>query len=115
MVRAKPLRDDDSVVERCFRCGAQTPLLNTQGDACPACGAAVQRSFATFDPLPLVEFELAAGISDGDAADLIASEPPDGFSRCEKVKHEGSCALSALQPRFDASRPVRRCFFMNLS
>ena len=83
MVRAKPLRDDDSVVERCFRCGAHTPLLNTQGDACSSCGAAVQRSFATFDPLPLVEFELAEGISDEEAIDLLASEPPDGFCRCE--------------------------------
>lgn len=86
MIRAKPLRDDDAVVEKCFRCGASTPLLSTQGDACAACGAHVQRSFATFDPLPLVEFELAPGISDQQAEDLLSAEPPDGFQRCARMK-----------------------------
>ena len=95
MIRAKPLRDDDAVVEKCFRCGAPTPLLSTQGDACPACGAHVQRSFATFDPLPLVEFELAPGISDRQAEDLLSAQPPDGFQRCARTKFWNCDALAA--------------------
>ena len=50
------------------------PLLPPHDD-CISCGAPVVRSFATFEPLPVVEFELADGITDEEATRLLASEP----------------------------------------
>lgn len=50
------------------------PLLLPH-DACTSCGAPIVRSFATFEPLPVVEFELADGITEDEAAALLASEP----------------------------------------
>ena len=58
-IRAKPLRDADELAPTCARCEAAVPLVNARGDVCPSCGAEIIRSFATFEALPLVEFELA--------------------------------------------------------
>ena len=54
-----------------MRCG----LWTSQGDACSCCGTLVVRSFLTFKRLPLVRFKLAAGITDGEAARLLAAAP----------------------------------------
>lgn len=82
LINAKPLRDDERLARACPRCGAALPLLGTSGDACASCGAAVVRCFATFEPLPLVEFELAEGITDEQAEALIAAEPRTARLRC---------------------------------
>ena len=50
--------------------------FESQGDACTSCGADFMYSFATFDRMPLVRFELAQGISDQEAAKLLAQPPP---------------------------------------
>lgn len=39
------------------------------------CGAAFIRSFATFEHLPLIEFELEQGLGDEEAGRLIAEDP----------------------------------------
>lgn len=49
------------------------PLL-LQGDFCTSCGAPFQRSFVTFEVLPLVEFQLEAGISDAEALALLGED-----------------------------------------
>ena len=58
------------------------PLVNSHGDVCPSCGAEIVRGFATFEALPLVEFELHADISDSEAARLLSAEPLHIRSRC---------------------------------
>jgi hypothetical protein len=74
-IRSKPLRDDESHEWPCPRCKTPLALLNHHGDECPACGARIVRCFATFQPLPLVEFELAPGLSDDEAQTLLEAEP----------------------------------------
>lgn len=59
-----------------------------QGDACSSCGALAQRSFVTFEQLPLVRFQLAEGISDAEAARLLA-EPPTRAA--PPVRHRAFC------------------------
>lgn len=81
-VRCKPLRDAASSTTPCARCQSALPPFNAQGDVCPACGAHIHRCFATFLPLPLVEFELAAGISEEQAHQLLAELPASASGRC---------------------------------
>lgn len=69
------------------------PLLPNQ-DACSSCGAVIVRSFATFEPLPVVEFELADGITDEEAATLLASEPtsqPAWYASCWLHSYDAGC------------------------
>ena len=73
-IRAHPLTNSNQYAQHCWRCAAAIPLLATN-DACPTCGSAIVRSFVTFEPLPVIEFELADGISDDEAARWLAAEP----------------------------------------
>jgi hypothetical protein len=91
-VRAQPPANSESFSHDCWRCASPMPLL-TPHDACTSCGAPIVRSFATFEPLPVVEFELADGITDEEASALLASEP----------QLRSRCAL--LVPTFQASQP----------
>lgn len=81
-IRSKPLRDADNLTHHCCRCGAAVPLVNSHGDACPSCGAEILRSFATFEALPLVEFELAPDVTEADAQALLTSHPLRVNERC---------------------------------
>ena len=74
--RAKPFVDAEDLLPMCFRCGSTNPLVSGKGDACMTCGGSFVRSFATFEHLPLVEFEVAADISKKEARRLIEEEPP---------------------------------------
>lgn len=76
IARAQPLRDSDDLLECCFRCGTTNPLLGAAGDVCINCGTSFQRSLASFDLLPLVEFQLDEGISEAEARSLIDTPPP---------------------------------------
>jgi intraflagellar transport protein 122 len=82
-IRSKPLRDDESLERPCPRCKAPLALLNHNGDECPACGARIVRCCATFQPLPLVEFELSPGLSDDEAQALLEAEPLHLRNRCD--------------------------------
>eukprot|EP00899_Mesostigma_viride_P007013 jgi/Mesvir1/16312/Mv12764-RA.1 len=74
-IRARPFTDAEELVPVCYRCSTANPLLSSHGDACLTCGQPFQRSFITFDVLPLVEFELEDDISDAEAVKLIEMEP----------------------------------------
>lgn len=50
------------------------PLFVLQGDFCTSCGAQFLRSFVTFEVLPVVEFQLEAGISDAEALALLGED-----------------------------------------
>lgn len=80
-IRARPLANSEQYAHHCWRCAATIPLLAAH-DACATCGATTIRSFVTFEPLPVIEFELADGISDDDAARLLAAEPQRPSSKC---------------------------------
>ncbi len=56
-----PIRDravSQDLLPYCYRCSSTNPLVSgsATGDACVNCGHQFVRSFATFDPLPLVRF-----------------------------------------------------------
>eukprot|EP00240_Pyramimonas_obovata_P000052 CAMPEP_0118949464 /NCGR_PEP_ID=MMETSP1169-20130426/49666_1 /TAXON_ID=36882 /ORGANISM="Pyramimonas obovata, Strain CCMP722" /LENGTH=1253 /DNA_ID=CAMNT_0006896109 /DNA_START=163 /DNA_END=3921 /DNA_ORIENTATION=+ len=78
MTRAKPFSDKEDLLPVCYRCATQNPLVNAHGDVCINCGAAFQRSFVTFEHLPLVEFALDHGITDQEAMQLLDQPPPQG-------------------------------------
>eukprot|EP00898_Chlorokybus_atmophyticus_P005973 jgi/Chlat1/6377/Chrsp44S05756 len=80
-IRSKPFSNREDLQPVCYRCGTTNPLQSTQGDACVTCGQAFQRSFLTFDHLPLVEFVLDPDISDAEAVALIESDAPIGTRR----------------------------------
>lgn len=87
--RGKPLRDDESILETCFRCGTANPL--TAGEKCVNCGETFVRSLATFDVLPLVEFKLDEDISEAEAMELIAMPSPKEYHRhARKRSSEGN-------------------------
>jgi hypothetical protein len=79
--RAQPFTDAEALLPTCYRCGATSALLNLQGDHCSTCGSATTRSFASFEPLPLVEFELEAGISDEEVQQVLGTAV-ESSSRC---------------------------------
>ena len=59
-MRAKPFVDSEDLIAVCYRCQTTNPLLPPPGvgDECVVCRHPFARSFATFEPLPLVRFAL---------------------------------------------------------
>lgn len=89
LLRGRPFTDKEGLLPTCYRCNAINPLLNPQGDFCTTCGSAILRSYLTFEPLPLVEFELdpevideeaSRAIGEGDDLDLDQSSSQAGLS-----------------------------------
>ena len=78
VIRSKPYKDDEGLLPVCFRCGYTNPLVNNDGDVCVNCRAPFLRSIITFEPLPVVEFELEAGISHEKALEYLRQEPALG-------------------------------------
>lgn len=70
-VQAYPPDDRREAQRMCFRCGTLNPVLGVRGDACASCGAGFFRSLASFETLPLVEFEPAPPLSVDDALGLM--------------------------------------------
>lgn len=63
------------------KCVTPHPLWCLQGDFCTACSAPFHRSFITFDVLPLVEFELEAGVRDDEVPGLLGQDALTGMRR----------------------------------
>lgn len=94
VVRGKAFRDREEMQYTCYKCGTVNPLsLSVHHprrrspqeqqrqesemedlDCCVACGHPFIRSFYGFYPLPLVEFELAAGFSADEALAMLAQK-----------------------------------------
>jgi len=72
-MRTKPDDDAEELLPVCFRCCHTFPLQSDIGDKCQVCGHDIIRSFSTFHPLPLVEFELE-GVTDNQALALLKGE-----------------------------------------
>lgn len=58
-IKAKPFVDREDLLTICSRCMSSNSLLNLSGtgDICTSCKHPLIRSFISFTPLPLVEFE----------------------------------------------------------
>ncbi|KAL0031263.1 hypothetical protein WJX77_012099 [Trebouxia sp. C0004] len=80
-LRGSPFTDAEEVLPTCYRCGSSNPLVNAQGDICNTCGNGVVRSFLTFEPLPLLQFQVASHISDDQAAALLEEDPEPHLSQ----------------------------------
>ena len=73
-VRCRPFSDREEILPVCYRCSTVNPLINSAGDACIARCGDFQRSFLTFEHLPLVQFTLPPDISDEEAERMILSD-----------------------------------------
>lgn len=61
----------------CYRCSTTNPLANPKGNQCINCQQEFVYSFATFDVLPIVKFDIEEGITDQEAIQLIEKAVPD--------------------------------------
>ncbi len=83
-IRAKPYTDREDLFTPCSRCMNTNTLINLSetGDICSACKHPIIRSFITFTPLPLVEFEPLDSIPSSRVDQLLrsqaASQPTKG-------------------------------------
>eukprot|EP00164_Ancoracysta_twista_P001588 GFYU01002082.1.p1 GENE.GFYU01002082.1~~GFYU01002082.1.p1 ORF type:complete len:1195 (-),score=419.63 GFYU01002082.1:77-3661(-) len=73
-IKAKPFKDKNEFLPNCHRCTTVNPVLNNNGDICVSCSHPFQRSYYSFEALPLVEFALAPGIGHDEADRLIKEE-----------------------------------------
>lgn len=73
IMRGRPYQDKDEHLSICYRCGQTLASLQSPGDRCPHCAHRFVRSFHSFEPLPLVEFVLAADVSDDQAVQILTS------------------------------------------
>ncbi|CAB3406016.1 unnamed protein product [Caenorhabditis bovis] len=83
-IRAKPFSDDELMQPMCYRCGLNNPFLG--GMVCIHCQTPFIISFATFDVLPLVEFQIESDISHDEAMQLINAEPPLSESEYNPIR-----------------------------
>jgi intraflagellar transport protein 122 len=70
-VQAHPMTDSREVQPMCFRCGTLNPVMCPRGDRCGNCGTPFHRSMASFEPLPVVEFEPVPPLSMDQALSLM--------------------------------------------
>ncbi|KAA6424241.1 MAG: intraflagellar transport protein [Trebouxia sp. A1-2] len=122
-LRGSPFTDAEEVLPTCYRCGSSNPLVNAQGDRCNTCGNGVVRSFLTFEPLPLLQFQVASHISDDQAAALLEQDPephtsqgglgatPEGGADVLQIEDSGDALDIDLDDPFqaqmlDISQPI---------
>lgn len=72
-LQTKPFADREDLLPIDYRTSSTNPLVNTtgSGDCCVNSGHPFIRSFATFEILPLVEFQPHSSLTDEDAVKLI--------------------------------------------
>ncbi len=80
-MKAKPFKDEEELLPLCYRCAHRSPLLGERGNGCANCGQPFVFSFASFEPLPLVEFAVPEEIGDEEALALIDHVPNSQFEK----------------------------------
>ncbi|KPI86769.1 putative WD40 repeat protein [Leptomonas seymouri] len=73
VMRSKPVKDREELLDYCFRCNQLIQQLTIAGDRCPNCFHPCVRSFVNFECLPLVEFILDNDVTDEEAERIIVS------------------------------------------
>lgn len=74
-VKSKPFQDKEELFTICYRCMNTNPSLSIT-DVCTYCKHPIIRSFVSFQPLPLVEFEPHSSIPPKKIMQLLNSEIP---------------------------------------
>ncbi|KAL7706720.1 hypothetical protein N2W54_003910 [Lotmaria passim] len=92
IVRSKPVKDREELLDYCFRCNQAIPQLTIAGDRCPNCFHPCVRSFVNFECLPLVEFILDNDVSDEEAERIIVS----GIGRRRSADDEHNSLTGSL-------------------
>ncbi|CAH2035326.1 unnamed protein product, partial [Iphiclides podalirius] len=91
---------DDEVSPLCWRCRRHGPPLCAT--RCPHCHHQLTHSIATFEVLPLVEFEPAEGVTTAEALDLIERTPlPEATTKQES----GDAEILRIDHDIDSSDP----------
>ena len=86
-MKAKPFKDEEELLPLCYRCSHRSPLLGERnGNGCANCGQPFVFSFASFEPLPLVEFAVPEEIGDEEALALIDHVPNSQFEKEAAVR-----------------------------
>lgn len=96
-IKAKPFKDEDELLPLCYRCSHHNPLLNAKGNDCTNCGQPYVFSFASFEPLPLVEFIVPDEITDEEALNLIDYVPNSQFEKDPQMRQR-EAARASLMP-----------------
>ncbi|KPA79976.1 hypothetical protein ABB37_05018 [Leptomonas pyrrhocoris] len=102
IVRSKPVKDREELLDYCFRCNQVVPQLTIAGDRCPNCFHPCVRSFVNFECLPLVEFILDNDVSDEEAERIIVSGVGRRRSADDEPNNKGntdSPTAAAKQPK----------------
>lgn len=97
-IKAKPFKDEDELLPLCYRCSHHNPLLNEKGNVCTNCGQPYLFSFASFEPLPLVEFMLPEDIEDDEALALIDYVPNSQFEKDAELREREAVYGQAAMP-----------------
>lgn len=95
-IRSKPFKDEDELLPLCYRCSHHNPLLNPKGNDCTNCGQPFVFSFASFEPLPLVEFIIPDEITDEEAMSLIDYVPNSQFEKDASVRQREAVKAAGL-------------------
>lgn len=95
-VQAYPADDRLEVQRMCYRCGSLNPVLGARGDACANCGCGFHRSMASFETLPVVEFEPEPPLTVEDALSLMR-EAELGISDADRAAAGGTVAAGGVQ------------------
>lgn len=95
-VKSRPFKDEEELLPLCYRCSHHNALVSTSGNKCANCGQPYVFSFASFEPLPLVEFVLPSDeIRDEEALDLIDSVPNSQFDKDAEMRQREALYMSA--------------------
>ncbi|OMJ73010.1 hypothetical protein SteCoe_28414 [Stentor coeruleus] len=84
-IKSKPAQDKEELFTICYRCMNTNPSL-TPNDSCNYCRHPIIRSFLSFQPLPLVEFEPNSSIPSKKVLQLLNSEIPYSMPKGKKSK-----------------------------
>jgi intraflagellar transport protein 122 len=95
-IRGKPAADKEDLQPVCFACTSLNPILNGRGDCCINCMEPFVRSFYSFSPLPLVEFALDDGLTDEEAAKILAKAASNDKSQNSSNPKTGSRSETEL-------------------
>lgn len=110
-VKAKPFKDEEELLSLCYRCSHHNPLLSQKGNDCNNCGQPFVFSFASFEPLPLVEFILPDDISDEEALSLIDYVPNSQFDK-DPEKRYREAVMAGMSTSRSGMSLTHRFFFL---
>jgi hypothetical protein len=105
-IKAKPFKDEDELLPLCYRCSHHNPLLNPKGNDCTNCGQPYVFSFASFEPLPLVEFIIPDEITDEEALNLIDYVPNSQFEKDPQMRQREAVRASSMPTPRTSNRLV---------